>query len=48
VRSVPVILVDPGSEMGQALSGVLIEADVGPLADGGLDEAFSFAVGAGV
>ena len=29
-----------------ALGGILIEAGVGPLADGGLDEAFGFAVGA--
>jgi hypothetical protein len=32
--------------MGKALSGVLADTSVGPFADGGLDEAFGFAVGA--
>src|SRR2546423_2868508 len=42
----PVVLMDPGSEMAQAMGGVLIKAGIGPLADGGLDEALGFAIGA--
>ena len=46
MRSMPVVLVVPRSEIAEALGGVLIEPGVGPFADGGLDEAFGFAVGA--
>ena len=46
VRSMPVVLVDPRSQMAKAIGGVLIEPCVGPLADGGLDEAFGLAIGA--
>jgi len=45
MRSMPVVLVDPRSEIAAALGGVLVETSVGPFADGGLDEAFGFAVG---
>ena len=44
--SMPVVLVDPRSEMAEALGGVLVELSVGPFADGGLDKAFGFAVSA--
>src|SRR5271165_2054888 len=44
--AMPVVAVDPRFEVGAAFSRVLIEPRVGPFADGGLDEAFSFAVGA--
>src|SRR3981081_1116004 len=47
VGTMPVVLMDPGSEMAQAFGGVLIETGVGPLADGGLNEAFRLAIGAG-
>src|SRR5438128_9436553 len=33
--------------MTQALGGVLIDTGIGPLADGGLDETFGFAIGSG-
>ena len=46
VGSMPVVLVNPGSEVAQTFGRVLIEASVGPLANGGLDEAFGFTVGA--
>src|SRR5271170_8131846 len=36
----------PRRQTGKTFSGVLIEASVGPFADGGLDEAFRLAVGA--
>ena len=44
--AVPVVLVDPGSRYGCLFRGVLVEPGVGPFADGGLDEAFGFSVGA--
>jgi hypothetical protein len=44
--AMPVVAVDPGSEVGESVGGVLVELGVGPFADGGLDEAFGFAVGA--
>src|ERR1700733_520765 len=47
MRSVPVVLVDPRFEVRASVLGVLVEASVGPLTDGGLDEPFSFAIGAG-
>ena len=46
VRVMPVVVMGPEGQRGSALSGVLIEAGVEPLADGGLDEAFGLAVGA--
>src|SRR5882724_7886816 len=46
VRAMPVVLMDPGSEMAESLGGVLIETSVSPLADGGLDETLGLAVGA--
>ena len=45
MRSMPVVLMDPRGEMTKALGGVLIDASIGPLADGSLDETFSFAIG---
>ena len=47
VGTMPVVLVDPGGEMAQAVGGVLIETSVSPFADGGLDETFRLAIGAG-
>jgi hypothetical protein len=46
MRSVPVVLVDPGSEVLFSFGGVLEGAGVGPFAQGGLDEAFGLTVGA--
>src|SRR5258708_40338748 len=46
VRAMPVVLMDPGSEMAESLGGVLISTSVSPLADGGLDETLGLAVGA--
>jgi len=45
--TVPVVLVQPGIELGLTLARVLIDAGVGPLPQRGLDEALGFAVGAG-
>ena len=44
--SVPVVLVEPVVEFPLSLVGVLIGACVSPFSEGGLDEAFGFAVGA--
>ena len=44
--AVPVVLVQPGIELGLAFGRVLIDAGVGPFAQRGLDEALGFAVGA--
>ena len=46
MRPVPVVLVDPWSEVLSAFGQVLISAGVGPFAQGGLDEALGLAVGA--
>lgn len=46
MRAMPVVLVDPWSEMLLALGGVLIGAGIGPFSQGGLDEAFGVAIGA--
>src|ERR1017187_10169912 len=46
VRSMPVVLVDPRSQMAKPFGGVLVETGVGPLANGSLDEAFGLAIGA--
>ena|ERR1700677_3958052 len=43
---VPVVVVDPGTEVRVPVPGVLIEPRVGPFTDGGLDKSFGFAVGA--
>ena len=45
MRSMPVVLVDPGREMTESIGGILIAPGIGPLTDGGLDEALGFAVG---
>src|SRR5487761_1309941 len=47
MRSMPVVLVYPRGEMVESIFGVWVEPDVGPFADGGLDEALRLAVGAG-
>jgi hypothetical protein len=47
MRSVPVVLVDPGFEVRVSLLRGLVEASISPLTDGGLDESFGLAVGAG-
>ena len=47
VRSMPVVLMDPRGEMTKALGGVLVDASIGPFADGGLNETFGFAIGLG-
>ena len=47
VWPVPIAAVEPGRKMRGALGGGVVEVGVGPLAQGGLDEAFGFAVGAG-
>jgi hypothetical protein len=46
VRAVPVVEMKPGFEVGGTLRGVKVSASVGPFAQGGLDEAFGFAIGA--
>ncbi len=46
MRSMPVVLVDPGHEVAFSLCGVLISACIGPFVDCSLDEAFGFTVGA--
>lgn len=46
MRSVPVVLVDPRFEVRISVLGVLVEASVGPLTDGGLYESFGFFIGA--
>lgn len=45
MRSVPVVLVDPGFEAVFSVAGVLVGTDVGPFSERGLDEAFCFTVG---
>ena len=45
--SVPVVLMDPPWQLLGALVGVLIGTAISPFAQGGLDEAFCFSVGAG-
>lgn len=47
MRTGEVVVVQPGGELLVAFFGVGVVADVSPLAKGSLDEAFSFAVGAG-
>src|ERR1017187_5659588 len=42
----PVVLVDPRSQMAKPFGGVLVDTGGGPLANGSLDEAFGFAIGA--
>ena len=47
MRAVEVVMLEPGRELLIAFLGVEIVANVGPLAEGGLNEAFGLAVGAG-
>ena len=42
----PIVAVYPGREMRGALGGGVVDVRIGPLALGGLDEAFGFVVGA--
>jgi len=46
MRTVPVVVVKPGKKMYLTVLRVSIQAGVGPFAQGGLDEAFGFAVSA--
>ena len=46
MRSVPVVLMNPGKQIAKAFGGVLVETGVSPLANGSLDKALGFAVGA--
>ncbi len=46
MRAVEVVMLQPGQEMQVAFGGVEVMANVGPLAQGGLNEAFRLAVGA--
>jgi hypothetical protein len=46
MRAVPVVVVKPGKKVFMALFRVLIQAGISPFAQGGLNEAFGFAVGA--
>ena len=45
VRAMPVVMVRPASEHGGSLRGSAIGDAVGPLAQGGLDEALGLAIG---
>ena len=47
MRTGEVVMLEPGGELLIAFLGVGVVANVGPFAQGGLDEAFGFAVGAG-
>ena len=47
MRAVEVVMLEPRGEMLIAFLRVEVVANVGPLAQGGLDEAFGLAVGAG-
>ena len=47
MRSMPVVVVEEGGQMGGAHGGVLVSTGIGPFAEGGLDEAFGLAVGLG-
>ena len=47
VGAMPVVVVEPGVEMGGAVWGGKVGAGVGPFAEGSLDEALGLAVGAG-
>jgi hypothetical protein len=47
MRAMPVVVMQPGKQLGVALLGIEIGADVDPLAESGLDESLGFAVGAG-
>ncbi len=46
MRTVPIVAMEPGLEMGGAMSGVGINSGIGPFAQRGLDETFGFAIGA--
>jgi hypothetical protein len=45
MRAMPIVLVDPRFQMIITLPRVLVEAGVGPFANGGLNKTFGFAVG---
>ena len=45
MRAVPIVVVEEEREAICALEGVGVSVGVGPFAQGGLDEALSFAVG---
>ncbi len=47
MRASKVVVVEPGRELLIAFFGVGVVADISPLAQSGLDEAFGLAVGAG-
>lgn len=44
MRSMPVVVVQPGRQVPGSLFGAVIAACIGPLTQAGLDEAFGFAV----
>ena len=46
--AMPVVVMKPRRHLRVTLLGVLIGAGIDPFAEGGLDEAFGFAVGSGV
>src|SRR6267142_2114133 len=46
VRAMPVVVMEPLGELSAPLVGVSIEAGVGPLEQGGFDEALDLAIGA--
>ena len=46
-RAMPIVLVDPSGQLRGTELGVVVGTRVSPLAEGSLDEAFGFAVGAG-
>ena len=45
MRTVPVVLMEPGRKLGGTGLGVIVSATVSPFAQRGLDKAFGFAVG---
>jgi hypothetical protein len=47
MRTVPVVVVRPGKKMLVTVLRVLIQAGICPFTQGGLNEAFGFAVGIG-
>jgi len=47
MRAMPVVMMQPRGHLRVPLLGVLIRAGIDPFAEGGLDEAFGFPVGAG-
>ena len=47
MRSMPVIVMQPGGQKESALPGIVVGTSVGPLAQSSLNESFGFAIGAG-